>query len=296
MSKSGLPYCYQLSLPVITFILQAASDALPPEKRREFVGLRWVNEHIFSKHPDTPYLRSRSDNDDDYNLHLCRVVELAELLYNLQTVPGIDAIFRRIVSDAEGLEGTILELEGLRLLWMAKLGFRIIHTGAGEGLRYECEVTLPNGEIAYCEMKCKIETTNFSPSTVKDSLDTARGQLPPNRCGVVIVKIPRGWFDSSWASLEAAVQAFLRNTTRVSEIILYERAFILMETHSAYPMLFKEVLNDKSPYVSRLNGGLIQDRIQTTGNTGWLFFALLTEETLKRLLEVELKEPPRQSS
>jgi hypothetical protein len=66
------------------------------------------------------------------------------------------------------------------------------------------------------------------------------------------------------------------------------RDLFLTETHSMYTLLIKEILNQNSPHVAALEGGLIQDRVQTAGNTGWLPFGILTEESLQRLLEVQL--------
>jgi hypothetical protein len=288
-------FAYTLASLVAGYILEISFDTDPklaPEMKGKGIG--WISEHILTTSPTSGYLRG--GNDEIVNLHIGRVVELGELLYNLQTVGGVHSIFRRLFTDPLAMEATVLELEGLRLLWLAKLSFRMIDSAAKgeEGhKRPECEIALPSGVMAICEMKCKLETTEFSESSVASTLNTARSQLPKDRCGIVFLKIPISWADTGdLLRTVDVVERVFRSTKRISEVLIYSRDLFLTETHSVHPMLFREVLNKSSPYVSALDGGLIKDRIETAGYTGWLNFSILTSETLKQLLEVELGPTP----
>ena len=137
-------------------------------------------------------------------------------------------------------------------------------------------------------MKCKVETATFSESSVKTTLGTARTQLPQGQCGIVFMKIPREWIDSAETqiSLERVIHQVMRNTTRISEIVCYERPLFTTEAHAVYPLSFKEYLNEGSPHLAALDGGLIQDRIKIEDRNGWLSFGILTEDLLKQLLNL----------
>ncbi len=300
-SYEAANYAYFLSCHIVGMILEASFDLVPnenrkPEFRSKGFGMRWVSENILATHAESGYLRCNDGTEATKYLHIAKVIELAELLYNLQTVPGIQAIYRRVIEDPPGLEATILELEGLRLIWFTKLGFRIVHSGAGRQLNYECEIYLPSGVTAYCEMKCKLETQEFSATTIKNTLDIARAQLPKGGCGVVILKVPSSWFNSpdTSASLDLAVEQVLRNTTRISEVVLYDRMLFEGAEYLFYVGSIRETLNQRSPCAAALDGGIFRKTPPPSLNPEhWLLFSTLTEDILQQLLEVELNQPQR---
>jgi hypothetical protein len=291
---NGIHYDYALALDIIPRCLGVAftPDSEFPEKYIKEIGYKWIYEHIFSRNPQTPYFRSRPKNGAEFDLHYMRVTDFSELLYNLQTVIGIEAVYRRLVSNPSQIEATILELEGFRLLWLAGLHFKIVHAGAGQNLNYECEITLPSGATAYCEMKCKLETTKFSESSLKNALDGARHQLPKGCCGIILVKIPQTWVEGSdniASSINAVIGKILNNTTRVCEIVWYA-TFVKSSSEWSFGLhMLNEYLNDKAPNAKDLNGGIFHDGLRTTGETRWVHLFRITKEQLQKILAIELK-------
>lgn len=177
------------------------------------------------------------------------------------------SIYRRLITERhDPLEPILLEMEGMRLLRSKGLKLDLLHSGAGSNLNYECEVTLPSGEIVYCEMKCKLETTEFLVKTLHNSLETARKQLPKDKCGVILLKLPQSWplTNAALSIIAAGIERFLANSGRVSEIIIYW--FQLADVQGLVPegkkgglILTKEFLNQRSPHVGILGKGILKE-------------------------------------
>jgi len=285
----GVRYDYALALDVIPRIIGASFGVDNAMSKEEYlkIGLKWRENHILLGNPESSYLRSSPKTGKDYDLHILRVVDLAELLYNLQAAHGIDAVYRRLVTEPAKIEATVLELEGFRLLWLAQQKFKIVHSGAGQNLKYECEIDLPNGTNAYCEMKCKLETTEYSENTLKGVLNSARGQLPKNGCGIILLKIPQTWVDASYevaASINHVIGSFLRNTSRIAEVVWYARNMYYTDDLVVPTLLHNEYLNENSPHVKSLDGGIFSKGFRTAGETRWLHLLGITKAKLQALL------------
>lgn len=281
------PYQFYLSYLTIVTILGLATDNMAQ-------AITWGNTNLLPHPRDrkTEYLNTNPQSIEEFRTHLVRCVGLAELLYNLQSIKGLISIVRRLVSNPSQLEATILELEGMRLLWSAKLPFRIAHSGAGQGLNYECEVLLPNDVIAYCEMKCKIETSEFSAQGIASTLRHARKQLPTGKCGVIILKVPERWTTDSNTrpELDLTIQNMMRQSTRISEVICYYKSYEMTQTQTAEFFSVRELLNRTSPYTQLLDGGLIRDRINL-GSPGrwWSFGNFNNAEAVRQRVDEDLR-------
>ena len=116
---------------------------------------------------------------------------LAELLYNLQRIPGFDECITRM-RDGD-IEGTHAELDFGRMLYIHRIEFRYVVQSGTKGSDYDVDVIYPNGLAVCGDAKCKVEATEFSTQTIDNTLETARGQLPNDRPGIVFVKIPPRW-------------------------------------------------------------------------------------------------------
>jgi hypothetical protein len=117
-----------------------------------------------------------------------RVMDPAEVIYNLQPVPGFDECITRM--RAGDIEGTYAELDFGRMLYLNKVPFRFVVPQGTTGRDYDIEIEYPNGTIASADAKCKIEGTDFSSNTIENTLKKARKQLPDSMPGIVFVKVP----------------------------------------------------------------------------------------------------------
>lgn len=285
--EDGL-YAYGLSLYVIMQILDAAFDQSADEVKKADIGkgTRWVSDHILDRNPHIPYWGGGPENKGHDMRFLIRVIELGELLYNLQRVPGVHKIFQRLVLDVEKTEDTILELEGLRLLVLAGLPFRLVQTSE-PGRRHECDIKIDEETVASCEMKCKIESTGFSTATVENTLEKARKQLPKNSCGIILMKIPIRWGadQENHRKIFETIGRFFTKTTRVAEVILYEWGYWNEGGLAISTNAINQQINPNSPFFSRIGKGIIHTTPDFKQRSEkWLSFGHLNGNTLQHLL------------
>jgi hypothetical protein len=88
---------------------QTESFALASGVVRAFLGNEWAERHIISDHYPKGVLSIKHTTEDPYlrEVSFFRIMDLAEVLYNLQTVPAFDECIERM--RAGDLEGTFAE-------------------------------------------------------------------------------------------------------------------------------------------------------------------------------------------
>ena len=127
------------------------------------------------------------------------------------------------------IEGTYAELDLGRMLYLSLTNFRFVSRSGKKGDDYDIEIALKDGIVVCADAKCKIETTDYSENTVRNSLQHARQQFPKDRPSVVFVKVPPRWLaDQSEMKSHLTVIAneFLRGTGRVVSVKYYIHPFI----------------------------------------------------------------------
>ena len=172
-----------------------------------------------------------------------RIMDLAELLYNLQHVPGFHECIARM-RDGD-IEGTLAELDFGRMLYLHRILFRYVVPSGLKGSDYDVDVIHPTG-LALCgDAKCKVEATEFSWKTIDVTLEKARKQLPGNRPGIVFVKLPPKWMElRNFADVCVAVaHDFLRTTRRVVSVKYYTSPITFIDGMLKVQHAFKEVSN-----------------------------------------------------
>lgn len=205
-----------------------------------FLGQEWVDRHVLSERP-SPWFEwngAVSEENPTWMIHVSRVCSLAEDLFNLQRIPGVisprptpegipfDFITERLSKNWSEIAPVHLELEGMKLLYLYKYNFRIIHPGILGGKDYDAEIKLTSGHVVYCEMKCPINIGE-SEAALINRLQTARKQLPKNGCGLIIIRLPGDWraFDKrNETLLVPSLKKFFAQTSRVAEVVLYRPA------------------------------------------------------------------------
>jgi hypothetical protein len=146
----------------------------------------------------------------------------AEVLFNLQNVPGFDECAERL--KAGDIEPTLAELDLGRFLYLHSVTFRFVVPISKKGHDYDVEITHPNGMVVCADAKCKVEG-EFNRRTVENSLETARKQLPKNMPGIVFVKHPSSWAKQHVAELRELAFNFFRRTERIVSVIFYVQPF-----------------------------------------------------------------------
>jgi hypothetical protein len=253
--------------------LQRAFDSMPPAVRsngqteslalacgvlRAFMNADWVERHVISDGRKKGFLSIDESDPHRQEMSFFRVMDLAEVIYNLQSVPGFDECITRM-RDGD-IEGTYAELDFGRMLYLNKIPFRFVVPQGTTGLDYDIEVEYPNGVFATADAKCKIESTDFSKNTIKNTLSKARKQLPDANPGIVFIKVPPRWIADP-ATVEAMLdvaRSFLRGTRRVVSIKYYSSPITFANNMLRYDHAYQEISNPATDFGNNADWGIFK--------------------------------------
>jgi hypothetical protein len=211
-----------------------------------FFGEAWLAEHLDPEGPPG-LLRQIPSDQEEQNKRAYRILDLAELLFNLQDQSGFaDCIERMKNGD---IEGTYAELDFGRMLHMHGVEFRFVVRSGKKGSDYDIEIV--SGEWQICaDAKCKIQATEFNIKTIRNTLHDARTQFPADRPSAVFVKIPKHWMtdvERSNAMFDVASD-FLRQTKRVVSVKFYVDHLIHDGGVITHIQAFKEIANPNNRF------------------------------------------------
>jgi hypothetical protein len=212
-------------IPDVDFI----TFGLATEYLRAFVGNEWTNQMVFGQHPTVSrdyrpgrgFMRAEAtENAEEAYRNQERTLRLAELLFNLQEIEGIDTRLEDLRLGR--IESTYLELEAGAFLKQRGVQFRYVIPSGIKGSDYDAEIPLASGIKVNCEMKCKAEQTQLGDGAVRNPLEAARSQLPSGEPGLVFFKVPEAWvFQAEAAAVfPKIIDSFLRNTSRVTAVLV----------------------------------------------------------------------------
>jgi hypothetical protein len=223
ISKSEIYKLYELAAQMPDFDAQRASVHLGTGVVMHMLGQQWFEDYIMpgAKHKNILTLTNVIDADEA--ARQVRIVDLAEMLYNLQEVEGYVEWVRRLING--DVEATLAELDLGRMLFLHSVQFRFVFPVMKKGSDYDVEIIYPNGIVACADAKCKIEGNDFSAKTIDNSLEKARKQLPRNKPGIIFVKHPAKWAADNLAELHEATKAFFRTSKRIVSVKYYVQPF-----------------------------------------------------------------------
>jgi hypothetical protein len=169
-----------------------------------FFGVEWLRDHVLVGCRYPGYLTNnpitQADGMGIDKDHTLRVVELAELLYNLQGVPGLNHCVDRMFSGQ--IEPTMAELGFGMFMRRQGVAFSYVTPTGAKGQDYDVDIPYEDGPVACGDIKCKIEGTGYAAGTLLNSLKKAQKQLPRNRPGIVFVRVPQRWSDHRTGGLQ----------------------------------------------------------------------------------------------
>lgn len=259
MAEPSRPSMTARSFPRVTKqLLHATIATLPPELRangmtqsvhlafatlHHFFGLEWLERYV---RPDTARPNSlRIEEGDGHRLDLStlRVIDLAEVLINLQDVPGFSECIEKMRKG--DIDGTFGELDLGRMLFLNQVPFEFVVAQGAKTLDYDVEVTFPDGVVACAEAKCNVESTNLGKNTILNKLKKASKQLPPDRPGIIFVKMPPGWMDQKdFTEMTLGVaREFLKRPSRVVSVKFYVSPNQVVNGFIKQEHAYKEISN-----------------------------------------------------
>lgn len=169
-------------------------------------------------------------DDIDNKKHRQRIVHLAEMLYNLKDIKGIETVLNKL--DKESLEPLFAELEvGKFLFHCRNLDFEYNVPVGINGQDCDLKIYFKK-EMYYAEIKCKVQETNFSASTVSKSIAKAFSQMRKNEQNVIYIKVQEDWINHlNFEILKSQILKQLDFTSRIATIILFWDEFEILENN-----------------------------------------------------------------
>lgn len=226
---------------------------------RRFLGQEWINRAFTSVSGDGfGFLNPDGfgQSSDDFSIHIHRVIDLAEDLFNLQDVDGFSSPLAQLET-GKNAEPSIAELEVAGVLKKLDVAFRFVVPLGKRGENYDLEITFPDGRVALADTKCKVEGTPLGQATISHTLSETPSQFPPDKPSIVFLKAPHAWLTRELGVREIhdimtkAAYRFLGATTRVVSIKYFFRNLIRTPHGLVYSTFkYKEITNIKSPLAS----------------------------------------------
>lgn len=196
-----------------------------------FLGEPWLHTHVLYGCSRQGYLSMNPTMGEngfgEDRAHTQRVLQLAEMLFNLQGIEGIDQCLDRLFSGQ--IEATMAELGFGMFMRMQGANFRYVSPSGVMGQDYDIELIYPDGLTACGDIKCKLDGSAFSKAGLLSTLKKARKQLPPDRPGIAFVKVPQEWVARDTGNLglgddiDDLLDEFFRSTKRMVLVAFYSK-------------------------------------------------------------------------
>ena len=210
-----------------------------------FLGEVWLDEHVSPERNAPGFLRVIAGQSAETQISTFRLVDFAELLWNLQCTTGFDMCIDRLGQGV--IEPTYAELDLGRMLYCGGVNFRFVEPQQIKGLDYDVEITLADGMVVCADAKCKLEATDFSVDTVRNSLEKARRQFLKDRPSIIFMKVPARWFKQptqvQGLSLNGIAEKFLCGTKRIVSVKFYFSDIVYVDKALMHDHSFKEISN-----------------------------------------------------
>ena len=134
------------------------------------------------------------------------------------------------------------------------------------------------------DAKCKLETTEDGENTLFNTLQGGRKQLPEDRPGALIVKLPQTWDVEAKHlkkdAMEKATMRFFKNSERVVSVGFYFSLALEMAPKAVKPVTPTwEFTNDNHRFDKSVDWRILRPTFKTNGlilpPKSWINLALL---------------------
>lgn len=190
---------------------------------RQLIDNEWVNQTVFKHHGEI-----EKKNKDAFEFFRSselgyvwqtRICFFAERMYNLRETKNFDLIVKEILNG--NLVSRYAEIEIGAHLLRRGINFEFVEPTGEKTKDYDLKIV--NEIEINCEVKHKIESTELSINTLKNTLSDANKQLPKNELGIIFLKIPQKWSQNNKIieTLKRVLLPFFkRNNSHIIAIVL----------------------------------------------------------------------------
>lgn len=215
-----------------------------------FLGEPWLNKHVGPDAPATSIFKYREWTPPTVHVQTYRVIDLAESLFNLQGIKGMDECVD-IMKTAVNPEDSLAEIHIAKMLFINDWDFRFVVRSGVRGQDYDFEIQY-RGQIICGEAKCKIKSTPMSTKAIESTLQGNRNQLPADKPGVFFVKVPQQWLQEPHfaRTINQGAHDFLSHGTgRVISIVFYVEPIEMAGQGILQGHRFREVVNPRRRFL-----------------------------------------------
>jgi hypothetical protein len=236
---------------------------------RELMGDDWLESYILpaAKHKNILTLTETSQELDTREYLV--LADLAEVMFNLQPVPGFLVCLERLRNG--DIEGTLAELGLGRMLFRHGIPLKYVVPTSRKGEDYDMEVRLPNGMYGCVDAKCKIEGGSLSVPSIENTLKKGRKQLPSDRPGMIFLKHPPDWLEDPHLveKFSAVASKFFRTTQRIVSVKFYVEPLLTIDGFVSQRLGFKEFSNQRTRFGDGVDWNLFQPNADFSNQKNW---------------------------
>jgi hypothetical protein len=214
---------------------------------KHFFGEGWLFRYL----GNPGYLHIIEADQNTTDLSGLRIIDLAEVIYNLQDVPNFDTCITRMRGG--DIEGTAAELDLGRMLYLNKVPFRYVVPQGVKGKDYDADILFSGGVVACADAKCALENSDLKAKAISNKLEKARRQLPADQPGIIFVKTPAHWMaDTTFLSIVIEqTSAFFAKTERIVSVKYYVAPRTIEGGYVKQEHAYKEMSNPKTRFARR---------------------------------------------
>jgi hypothetical protein len=243
-------------------------------------GPDWFEE-VLACEDRPPYFQIDTRSEQTHPRFMTRALELGEMVWNLRDVGGFDDRVADMRTNVEGVETRIGELMGGRFFKQLGIMFAFRRPTGRKQDDFDIEYVRTDSKLGRCEVKSKLQATDFTPNTIKNTLKEAKSQLPKNETGIILLRTPEDWVPfqdgqdgvEKLRAIESAITEWFatEKTRRISSVVTFDSRTDVVDAVIYANCYFKEFKNPHCPdlsglpeYVMNAQGHRVSPRNWTT--------------------------------
>jgi hypothetical protein len=208
-----------------------------------------VQDHDVDEFFEPPGAAPIDGPDTLWQLHVNRVVQIAETLFLLRSTSGFEEQRKRLSTRPASLRSTYFELLAAKQFF--KAGFQISARPETGRSGDDFDFTATAGDIVINVEATALTAKEPSEATVLNALEKKRRQLPKNAPAVIYCVIPEVWLRSNinWDEFLGKIsRQVFRDTQRVNVVVFWmERHKVVTQGHgAALEVVSKPYVNDRA--------------------------------------------------
>ncbi|MBU0732129.1 hypothetical protein KKC88_04585 [Patescibacteria group bacterium] len=198
-------------------------SAVSIELIRRMIRNEWANQTLFMQHSRHPQQTEEARvfllTKKMGFVHQNRVTDLAEMVYNMQHVEGIDSVVKHIKRG--NLTSRFAELGGGAHFFRRNLPFEFVIADKDKDKDKNFDILLKTTPEIRCEVKNKSETTPYSEESIVKPCEKAAEQIRKENLGIIFLRVPQHWIlKPGLAEMSIPVQLFLSSNKNILGVII----------------------------------------------------------------------------